>query len=204
MTYLLAMLFFTADPPVGHDAAFKAARAKYDALIAAAEKSQPMASINKAKAGLADLKRSVINPGVPGMTITTDDMNLRYGPIQFPDARSRQQAIENATETLKKSEADFELRKNGSLPPIKIELPALEFSKLAVGQVGQIGAVETISVLDGTDTLVRMVSIKTGRPEVTPVVVAGRSDRFSGVFWVSGKRTIGKQSLFVIEPLFSD
>jgi hypothetical protein len=203
-TYLLVTLFFTADPAIDREAALKAARAKYDAMISAAEKAYPKAAINKAKADLADLRRSVVNPGIPGMSISVDGNNVRYGPIQFPDSRSRQRAIDEATAKLKKVEADSELRKNGLLPAVKTEVMPLEFTKLAVGQVGQLGIVEIVSVLDEGDTLARMMSWKNAVPETTPVVIIGRSTTPELVFWVSGKRTIGKQSLFVIEPLFAD
>ena len=206
-TYLLATLFLAADPPLSREAAFDAARNKYDAMILAASKAHFENDIKAKKNAIARAKKSVIDPAVPGQTLTED------GQVQFPNAESKQRAVSDAIANLAKSEADFELWKNGALK-VSPGITSLEFSKLAIGQVGALSGVVVISILDGNTALVRMTSPHNLRLEITPVEISGRSTQgwrvsddpvlIRGVFWVSGKRTTGKQSIFVIEPLFSD
>ena len=212
MTYLLSLLFFVVAAEDDRAKAVEAARARYDKLVIEAERNLLTEEIRAKKQALADIKRAAIDPGVPGQTSVMKDRGdgvFVSAGMQFPTAEAKRSAESRAGEELKKAEANLDLWKNGLTHP-SVTLPPIEFDRASVGQVGTIRAFEVLSVSDHQTALVRVSSRIADRFDAAPVIMFGfptvalKRDQviaLGDAFWVSGKRTVGKQSVFVVEPV---
>lgn len=157
--------------------AVKAAKEKYAAMIVAAEREYLEAELRNAKAG-----------------------------------RTSRQVVEAAQNNLDLWKAGLYSPRDSAkiLPPLKNP------ESIKVGDIGTLLPFELVSILDENTTLIRTRKSAEFDParNTVPFVLSRRTDDLEGLgneitiygtpFWVSGKRTVGKQSLFVIEPLLSE
>lgn len=203
LTLLLALSLPLADDP------HAAAVAKYKVLLTQAEKSLLDAGLRGAKRELADARRGMIDPlAARGSTIRMVDRGdgvfvQAKEPLRFGSADDKRTAIENAEKRLAVAESDFDLWKAGKYRP-SVTVPTLDTVKLAIGQVGMLPAVRLVS--PGEPVLIRggaprPMILEGYAPDRLPT---GEQFTLAVPFWVSGKRTIGTQSLFVVEPLSLD
>jgi hypothetical protein len=212
MAALLLALSLLGEP--SREEALMAAQAKRDALQATADKAQMQDAVKSKKETVAAMKRVKINPAVPGLTtmmVPDGKGGFVQGETEFPDARSKQQYVDKALAELASAEIDFKLWQDGALK-VSAPLPELVGEKLSVGQVGRLPLVRILSH-DRTSatSLARFTSSRGGGQFLpNPVIIdnfqilrplADDVVSFKETFWVSGKKTVGKQTLFVIEPL---
>lgn len=211
MAVLLVMACLVADD-ASRDKAIAAAQKRYAALVADTTAKELEDRVRRSRKTIVEMNAARIDPRMRGYSVEKinrgDGVFVEVkGSQAFESAAIKSRTIEAETRGLKRAESDLELWKNGALRPA-VDVPPLPVSKLAVGQVGRMPPVELIEILDEDTTGLFRVHLL-GTPVVIvarePVqLVPGVAYQLHGGYWVSGKRTIGKQSLFVIEQLPRD
>lgn len=209
MNLLIAIALLAQEVP--REQRVVAAQKKYSKLVEDTERQYLESQVRAAKVRISEMRDAAIDPLKRGYSVEMADrgdgvfVEVKRSRA-FESAALKERAIESEQRLLRQAESDLDLWKNKALRP-PVDIPRLP-EKLAVGQVGQLPPASLLERLDGQDAGLFRI-----RGSPLPVVVVGRdlSDfapnidyQLSGGYWVSGKRTIGRQSLFVIEPIQRD
>jgi hypothetical protein len=189
------------------DSPLEAAKAKYNTLLAKAEKDAMEGSVRVAKLNLSMTARAAVDPSAPGSVsamVDRGDGVFVPGARTFQSTGDKERAIAEATLTVVGAEERLARWKRGELRPT-VKVPIL--AALSTGAVGRLPDGSVLSRVDELHVVVVPLGTRSGKPFVVKSPKAydvRESYRFPGVWWVSGSRTVGKQVMLVLEILDVD
>ena len=210
ITFLLATAIVCQDDRA---AAIAKAQVEYKAVLKDTERRAVEFAITHAKRHMAEVSRATIDPNVRGLTAApifkSNGQVIGYS-IQFPDAEQKRAAIAEAKRAIERAEGNLDLWKNGAYHPM-VDVPELNPGKLSIGQVGPLPSGALVGIdANGKTAMLRFLKVTApviiDNIDTTRIAMMREGDSVSmpWVFWISGKRTIGKQVMFVAEPLEVD